>query len=81
MWNVCIDFDFGPCFPKCTLWIVFSIISLNGRLVSVSFAKFNEVSSEAGNLRFLLEARSNLLGAGRSQACLRFPRQGSHHSL
>ena len=56
VWNVCIVLDFGPCFTKCTLWIFFSIVLLNGRLVSVFFTKFKEVSSEAGNLRFLLEA-------------------------
>lgn len=51
---------------------IFSIVLLNGRLVSVFFAKFNEVSSEAGNLRMLLEPPWNLLGEKGSQASMRF---------
>lgn len=83
VWTVCVVLDFGPCFTKCTLWIFFSIVSLNGRLVSVFFAKLNEVSSEAGNLRFLLEALCNLLGGRRESGLPEISEAGlcTDHSL
>lgn len=71
-WQVCTAINFGSCFTKCALWIIFSIVLLKGRLVSVFFAKFNEVSSEAGNLRILLEAPWNLLREKGGQISMRF---------
>lgn len=64
--------NFGSCSTNCALWIFFSIVLLNGRLVSVFFAKFNEVSSEAGNLRILLKAPWNLLREKGGQVSMRF---------
>lgn len=51
---------------------IFFIVLLNGRLVSVFFAKFNEVFSEAGNLRILLAARWNLLREKGGRVSMRF---------
>lgn len=60
---------------------IFLYCLVKWKAVSVFFAKFNEVSSEAGNLRILLEAPWNLLRERGGQVSMRFVCVGGEVAL